>query len=408
MLPFYEDTLGGKRRCATRVPARTSTCRTNISPAADRPSTESRRPSVDSARAVLRLSDVVKTFPGVVALKGVSLEVAEGEVHALVGENGAGKSTLMAVAAGSTLPDSGTVEIGGQPLDEPSPAARAGARARRRLPAPSILDDLTVAENMLARVPTRRRPSTARATGVDARAARSGRRGISTRAARVDRAQRRRPPAARDRQGARARAEGARARRADRVADAGRERAALRADPRASRERGTAVVYISHRLPEVQAASPTGSPCSATARCAARSRRPSVSEDEILRSDHRPRRSSRSSRRRPAAAEEADAAAPRRRPAAAPASTTSTLDVAAGRDRRPRRRRGQRPARVPARARRSRARRRARCRWRAPRSRWRARARAQAAGIVYLPGDRHAEGVLLLALRAREHRRCSR
>ena len=76
-----------------------------------------------SARAALRLSDVVKTYPGVVALKGVSFEVAEGEVHALVGENGAGKSTLMAVAAGSALPDSGSVEIGGRLMTDPSPAA---------------------------------------------------------------------------------------------------------------------------------------------------------------------------------------------------------------------------------------------------------------------------------------------
>jgi ribose transport system ATP-binding protein len=65
-------------------------------------------------RAALRLTDVVKTYPGVVALRGVTLEVLEGEVHAVVGENGAGKSTLMAVAAGATVPDSGTVEICGQ------------------------------------------------------------------------------------------------------------------------------------------------------------------------------------------------------------------------------------------------------------------------------------------------------
>ena len=64
------------------------------------------------ARAVLRLTDVVKTFPGVVALGGVSLEVVEGEVHALLGENGAGKSTLMAVAAGALTPNSVSIEIG--------------------------------------------------------------------------------------------------------------------------------------------------------------------------------------------------------------------------------------------------------------------------------------------------------
>jgi len=67
---------------------------------------------VDAPSIVLSLRSVVKTFPGVVALKGVSFEVLAGEIHALVGENGAGKSTLMAVAAGSTVPDSGTVEIG--------------------------------------------------------------------------------------------------------------------------------------------------------------------------------------------------------------------------------------------------------------------------------------------------------
>jgi ribose transport system ATP-binding protein len=109
---------------------------------------------LSSPRVVLRLSDVVKTFPGVVALKGVSLEVIEGEVHALVGENGAGKSTLIAVAAGSTLPDSGIVEIGGVPVTQPSPAAAQALGLAVVYQQRAILDDLTVAENMVVAMPS--------------------------------------------------------------------------------------------------------------------------------------------------------------------------------------------------------------------------------------------------------------
>src|SRR5258707_15060348 len=106
-----------------------------------------------SSSAALRLSDVVKTYPGVVALKGVSLEVAEGEVHALVGENGAGKSTLMAVAAGSTLPDSGSGEIGGTAMDEPSPAPAQAPGPAVGYPHLSILQGLTGTEHMAFALP---------------------------------------------------------------------------------------------------------------------------------------------------------------------------------------------------------------------------------------------------------------
>src|SRR5476649_427248 len=110
---------------------------------------------------VLRLSHVVKTYPGVVALKGVSFEVNAGEVHALVGENGAGKSTLMAVAAGSTLPDQGSVEIGGHHMGQPSPLAAQALGLAVVYQHLSILEDLTVAENIVFAMPPARRPAMA-------------------------------------------------------------------------------------------------------------------------------------------------------------------------------------------------------------------------------------------------------
>jgi ribose transport system ATP-binding protein len=98
--------------------------------------------------SALRLVGIEKSFPGVRALKSVDLEVLAGEVHALVGENGAGKSTLMAVASGAMSPDSGRVEIVGSVLGAASPdeARSLGLGIVRQDPA--LLPDLTVAENL--------------------------------------------------------------------------------------------------------------------------------------------------------------------------------------------------------------------------------------------------------------------
>ena len=70
---------------------------------------------------LLEVQGVVKTFPGVKALKGVSFGVEEGSVHALVGENGAGKSTLIKVCAGIERRDDGEVLWKGDPTDIRSP-----------------------------------------------------------------------------------------------------------------------------------------------------------------------------------------------------------------------------------------------------------------------------------------------
>ena len=65
---------------------------------------------------LLEVQDLKKSFPGVLALKGVSLTLAKGEVISLIGENGAGKSTLMKILAGVQPADSGEYQIDGKRL----------------------------------------------------------------------------------------------------------------------------------------------------------------------------------------------------------------------------------------------------------------------------------------------------
>ena len=67
---------------------------------------------------LLRMKNIVKTFPGVEALKGVNFDVRYGEIHALVGENGAGKSTLMKCLIGIYPPTSGEIYFEGQLLQD--------------------------------------------------------------------------------------------------------------------------------------------------------------------------------------------------------------------------------------------------------------------------------------------------
>jgi len=101
------------------------------------------------------LEGIVKHYPGVRALGGVSLDLRAGEVHALVGENGAGKSTLIRIISGDIRPDRGRILIGGREMTFQSPevARRCGiATIFQEL---MIVPGLSVAENvMLGSEPT--------------------------------------------------------------------------------------------------------------------------------------------------------------------------------------------------------------------------------------------------------------
>src|SRR6476661_4881388 len=76
---------------------------------------------VQTPEPLLVMENITKSFPGVKALQGVSLRVARGEVHALVGENGAGKSTLIKILTGAYRRDAGTILFDGRAVDFPSP-----------------------------------------------------------------------------------------------------------------------------------------------------------------------------------------------------------------------------------------------------------------------------------------------
>jgi len=66
---------------------------------------------------VLELKGILKDYPGVRAVDYVDLVLMPGEVHALVGENGAGKSTLIKIMAGVVAPDTGQIQVRGQPVE---------------------------------------------------------------------------------------------------------------------------------------------------------------------------------------------------------------------------------------------------------------------------------------------------
>ncbi len=110
-----------------------------------------------SQHPLVHMRGIVKSYPGVLALRGVDLRVDPGQVMGLVGENGAGKSTLLKVLAGAVPADAGTVEIDGTPLELRNPRDSQQAGIAVIYQELMLAEHLSVAENVFAgREPGRR------------------------------------------------------------------------------------------------------------------------------------------------------------------------------------------------------------------------------------------------------------
>ena len=100
------------------------------------------------AEPILRFDRITKRFPGVLALDDVSFSVAEGSIHALVGENGAGKSTLGRIVAGIYRPDGGRMFLAGRPVHLADPRAALACGIGMVHQELSFCENLSVAENL--------------------------------------------------------------------------------------------------------------------------------------------------------------------------------------------------------------------------------------------------------------------
>ena len=102
---------------------------------------------------LLEMVGMVKTFPGVKALRGVTIELAKGEILALLGENGAGKSTLIKILAGAFQPDTGDIFVDGQQLKMQGPADSRNAGIAVIHQEFSLIAGLSASENIFLAKP---------------------------------------------------------------------------------------------------------------------------------------------------------------------------------------------------------------------------------------------------------------
>jgi len=101
-----------------------------------------------SGLSAVRMTGISKAFGGVRALESVDFEVRPGEVHALLGGNGAGKSTILKILNGVHRPDSGTIEVAGRTLSAHTPEESRASGVAMNYQEMSLIPTLTVAQNI--------------------------------------------------------------------------------------------------------------------------------------------------------------------------------------------------------------------------------------------------------------------
>ena len=135
--------------------------------------------STTATAPAIRLRDIDKSFGPVQANRGAELEVARGEIHALVGENGAGKSTLMRVLSGMYAPNAGTMHVNGRDVTGWSTADAIAAGVGMVHQHFMLVPTLTVAENVVLGSEITKGLTLDRAAAIDAVKALSIKTGLS-------------------------------------------------------------------------------------------------------------------------------------------------------------------------------------------------------------------------------------
>ena len=97
---------------------------------------------------ILKVSNLSKTFGGVVATDNLNLEIKHGELHAIIGPNGAGKTTLIAQLSGETLPDSGEIILREENITALPPFKRSRLGIARSFQITSLMLEMDVIDNI--------------------------------------------------------------------------------------------------------------------------------------------------------------------------------------------------------------------------------------------------------------------